>query len=269
MYALDFEYDGGLLSDYGFIICNFNSTSGADIIDAGSTITFNKVSRYRGKQFSLVGTQYDTCIQANFHICKNPDIFDDLKITDDEFRKIFRWLNRKEFLKFRVVDNEDLSESRFYYSSFNISKIKIGEVLYGIDLTMETDKPFAYGNEQVFYFEITDTSKSVLISDYSDEIGSLYPNVKIVCNEDGDLSISNSFDNSVVLIKNCKTGEKITLYGSTQIITSSLDNHDICNDFNYEFLKISNSIETRYNNITVSLPCCIEISYSPIIKDIP
>lgn len=269
MYALDFEYDGRLLSDYGFIICDFNGTSGADIVDAGSKITFNKVSRYRGKQFSLAGTQYDECIQANFHICKNPDIFDDRKITDEEFRKIFRWLNRKEFLKFRVVDNEELCESRFYYSSFNLSKIKIGEILYGIALTMETDKPFAYGNEQIFNFDITDTSNSVLICDYSDEIGYLYPNVKIVCNKNGDLSISNSFDNSTVLIKNCTAGEEIVLLGSAQIITTSYASHDICDDFNYEFLKIGNSIDSCYNSITISLPCNIEISYSPIIKDIP
>lgn len=44
MYALDFEYDGQYLSDYGFIICDFNSSSGADIVSAGSMITFNTVS---------------------------------------------------------------------------------------------------------------------------------------------------------------------------------------------------------------------------------
>lgn len=49
MRAIDFEYDNRYLSDYGFIICDFNFGSGANEIDAGSTITFNKISRHSGK----------------------------------------------------------------------------------------------------------------------------------------------------------------------------------------------------------------------------
>lgn len=269
MYALDFEYDGRYLSDYGFIICDFNSTSGANISNAGSKVTFNTVPRQHGKHFGLVGTQYNECIQTNFHICKNPDLFDDMRITDEEFRKIFRWLNRREFLKFRVLDDETHFGSRFYLASFNVSKIKIGEILYGIDLTMETDKPFAYGKELHYSWEITDASTGVLITDISDEIGFIYPYAKIYCKADGDLSIANSFDNSIVLIKNCSAGEEIIFHGDSLVITTSYASHDICNDFNYEFLKIGNSIDNRYNKITVSIPCELEIRYSPIIKDMP
>ena len=35
MFALDFEYDGRYLSDYGFIICDFNGSSGAEEITLG------------------------------------------------------------------------------------------------------------------------------------------------------------------------------------------------------------------------------------------
>lgn len=49
MRAIDFEYDNQYLSDYGFIICDFNFSSGANEVDAGSTITFNKISRHSGK----------------------------------------------------------------------------------------------------------------------------------------------------------------------------------------------------------------------------
>lgn len=50
MRAIDFEYDNQYLSDYGFIICDFNFSSGANEVDAGSTITFNKISRHSGKR---------------------------------------------------------------------------------------------------------------------------------------------------------------------------------------------------------------------------
>ena len=49
MYASDFEYDGHYLSDFGFVVCDFDGASSYDVISAGSKITFNKVSRNRGK----------------------------------------------------------------------------------------------------------------------------------------------------------------------------------------------------------------------------
>ena len=56
MYALDFEYgdfstglddDKAKLSDFGFIICQFDATGGANIASAGSTITFTQLPELR------------------------------------------------------------------------------------------------------------------------------------------------------------------------------------------------------------------------------
>ena len=269
MYALDFEYDNNLLSDYGFIVCDFNSSSGANVVSAGSKITFNKVSKYKGKKYNLTNTQYDECIQATFDICKNPDIFDDLKITDEEFRKIMRWLNRREFLNFKVIYEENNIEERYYNASFNVSKIKINEVLYGLQLVMETDKPFSYGKEQCFCYDFNDTTQTAILYDPSDEIGYLYPNMTITCNSNGNLSIYNEMTDSTIVINNCSEGEIITMDCDSEIISSSNTSHDIYDDFNYEFFKIGNTINNRVNKITSTLPCRIEIRYYPIIKDTP
>lgn len=271
MYALNFEYDNKFLSDYGFIICDFDSSSGATTVSTGSKITFNTVPMRKGQNYSLTSTQYDECIQTTFDICKNPDIYDDLRITDDEYRELIRWLNRKEYLKFQILDDEIFNErgTCYYEASFNIDKIKIREILYGIKLTMETNKPFGYGQKQYISWNISDISKSYLIRDISDEIGYTYPYVIITCNANGDLVIHNETENCKTIIKNCKNGEVIKIDGTNQIISSSYDNHDICNDFNYEFFKISNTINRRKNMISVSLPCKLEIAYNPIIKDSP
>lgn len=270
MYALDFEYDGQYLSDYGFIICDFNSSSGADIVSAGSIITFNTVSTNKGKKFSLTGTQYDECIQTTFDICKNPDLYDDLQITNDEYRDLMRWLNRREFLKFQVLDEDDKERETCYYeASFNIDKIKINEILYGMELTMETNKPFGYGQEQSVSWNIVDESRSYLLSDISDEIGYTYPSMKITILKSGDLSIHNEMENCTMVFNNCTAGEVITIDGNAQIVTSSLSSHKIYNDFNFEFFRIGNTINNRNNRISVTLPCKLEISYTPIIKDTP
>lgn len=272
MYAIDFEYDGHYLSNYGFIICDFDSASGADVVDAGSKITFNKVSRNRGKQYSLTSTQYDECIQATFDICKDPDKYDykDMVISNDEYRDLMRWLNRREFLKFHAFYLDDKERETCYYDvSFNVDKIKIGDVLYGLRLTMESNKPFGYGKEQYASHTFSDVTKEYLFSDISDEIGSTYPYVTITCNVDGDLQIYNEDEDCTTLIKNCKVGEVITMDGNAQIISTTYASHDICNDFNYEFFRIGNTIRTRHNRITVSKPCKLEIRYAPIIKDTP
>lgn len=267
MYALDFEYDGQLLSDYGFIICDFNSSSGADIVTAGSQIVFNIVSRNQGKSYGLTSTQYDECISATFDICKNPDLADDLRINDDEYRDLFRWLNRNEFLKCRFVnENED---DRYYDVSFNISKVKIGEILYGIELAMVSNRPFAYGEEKNISLTFGASSLTSKFYDTSDEIGYIRPYMTITCLEAGNLTIQNTTYDCKTLINNCSNGEVIYLDNENQIIKSSNESHDICHDFNYDFFKIGNTYSNRENNITVSIPCKIDIRYSPIIKDSP
>lgn len=274
MRAIDFEYDNQYLSDYGFIICDFNFSSGANEVDAGSTITFNKISRHSGKRYGLSSTQYDECITTSFDICKNPDIYDpeDMEISNDEYRDIMRWLNRREFLKFQVIDdgNDNLKRDTCYYNaSFNVNKIKINEKLCGMRLTMETDKPFGYGQEQSVSWTFSDSNVSKILSDISDEIGYTYPTVIITINRNGDLSLYNELENCTTVIKNCKVGEVITLNGDTQIITTTYAGHDICNDFNFEFFRIGNTINNRNNHISVSLPCNVVIKYTPIIKDTP
>lgn len=270
MYATDFEYDGKFLSDFGFIVCSFEGGSGLETVSAGSEITFNKASRSQGKVHSLTSTNYTACIQTTFQICKDPCAHKNQLITSDEYREIMRWLNRREFLRFRpLTDSESDAEDIYFNAGFNVSKIMLDGRLYGLELTMETDKPFGYGSLRSFKWDIGNTSKVKDLKDFSDEIGFIYPNVKIVCKANGDLSVKNTDEDCNMIIKNCKSGEVITINGDTQIISSSLSAHNIAADFNFDFLRIGNRYDNRDNKITVSLPCEITISYCPVIKDIP
>lgn len=269
MYALDFEYDNRYLSDFGFIICSFDSPSGADVVSAGSKITFNTVSQNKGARYGLTGTQYDECITTTFDICKNPDMYENLEITNDEYLELIRWLNRKKFLKLHIIDDEHEIEPCYYEASFNISKIKIGEILYGLELEMVTNKPFGYGEKREVTNTFTSSSLSFILKDNSDEIGYIYPSIKIICNQAGDLTITNDFTKSNTCIKGCDLNEVITINGLTREIVSSSPNHDIYNDFNYDYFKIGNEMNTRDNKITTNIPCVITFSYSPIIKNSP
>ena len=270
MHACDFEYDGLYLSDFGFIICRFDNASDIESVNPGSQITFNTVSRNRGKKHSLTGTKYDDCIEASFDICKDPSSHSDLRITDNEYRDLMRWLNRNNFCKFSIIDDENIEmEPRYYNASFNIEKYKVDDILYGLNLSMTTDAPFGYGAERIIRFDIEDVSKSYTIIDTSDEIGYIYPSVIITCKSEGTLLIHNDKEDCTMEIKGCKSGEVISIDGNALIPRSSDKEHKICNDFNFEFLKIGNTFNDRVNRITVNLPCKLEIRYTPIIKDSP
>ncbi len=269
MKPLDFEYDGSFLSDFGFVVCDFNAGNSISDVSAGSNISFMKIPRQHGIKHGLVHTEYHECITSTFDICKNPELHDDMEISDDEFRAIMRWLNRKEFLPFHFIPEEDAvgdAEICYHNASFNLSKLMLDEKLFGIRLKVETDMPYGYGEECVFSWTTTAQDKTKVVMDTSDEIGYTYPTLIITCKENCDLTITNKSMNCVSQIKNCKIGEIITMYGDTNIITTSYDSHDICNDFNYEFFCIGNDYSQRENIITTSHECDVVLKYSPIIK---
>lgn len=270
MIAYDFSYNGILLSDFGFMIGEIDNSSSSEVVSAGSKITFSIVHRHKGKKYGLTSTQYNECIQTTFTIVKNPCCYKDLKITNDEYRDLMRWLNRREFLEFQIFDeDENDRDACFYEASFNIEKRLVGGMLYGLDLTMETNKPFGYGEEQVITWDISDTSKKYILTDISDEIGYIYPDMIITCKSDGDLEITNETEGITMSIDGCSYGETITVYGDTQIISSTKDAHCLYDDFNFEFFRIGNTFENRENIISTTLPCSLTIKYSPIIKDTP
>lgn len=267
MKALDFEYDGLNLSDFGCMICTFDST-GTENITMGSVITFNTTYVNGNNQFLLSNISYETCLETEFDICKNTcDIFNvaNLRFSVEEQRQIMRWLNRGEYLKLKFLD--DGYENIYYEGSFyNIEKIEIAGEVVGFHLYLTTNSPFAFHDAEIFSFDIVSNNGSYIISDISDKIGYTYADLKITCKQSGDLRITNSMDNRTLEIKNCSEGETITI--KNMIIESSLQEHqnDLMNDFNFSFIRISNKFDKRENCLTFSIPCSVTLKYIPTLK---
>ena len=267
MKYVDFEYDGNYLSDFGCIICSFDS-KGLDTINSGGEITFQKTAIQNGKKYLVTSSSYGSCYETTFQICKNPEIFevDEMYFTVEEQREIYRWLNRMEFCKFRFIDDEsDMSEC-WFNGSFNINRLEVGGNIVGFELTFQSDKPFAIGDEYIYKFEANSINSILTIYDTSDEIGYLYVSIEITCNDNGKLQIRNSRNNRVTEINNCTKGEIIKIHDF--MIESSLENHSltIMDDFNYVFPTIENNINDCKNEYTFSLPCNVIFKYKPIRK---
>lgn len=261
MKAYDFLYDNALLSDMGYIICKFDG-SGTDTISNGSVITLNTVSSMNGAKNELSSAVYDEPITATFQICKHPCIYDEREITSDEARELMRWLNRKEFHKFKLINDE--WHNIYLEASFNVSRIEVDGLLMGFELDMVTNSPFAHMESVNILIDNKVKNGSKIIYFESDEEGFIYPEMEITVKADGDLEIGNEFEDRDMVIKNCKNGEVIKV--NYPIIESSLADHKIMNDFNWKFFRLARTINKYKNIVTFSLPCVVKMSYSPIVK---
>lgn len=262
MFFTDFEYDGIRLSDYGYMVCTFDGGS-MTTVENGSQLTFNTVPIKNGELNLLTGTNYSSSIEANFQICKIDTQFsrEDMVFSEDEIREMMRWLNRKQYHKFRILDQDYYDW--YYEGSFNISKIEIGARVCALDLTFMSNQPFARQEQQTHSFTVS-ANGAVTIPGLSDEEGYIYPDMKIIILQDGDLSIQNAADGRNTYIANCERSETITI--SHPIISTSSATHKIQNDFNWKFLRLVNSFGSTDNALTFSLPCEVTITYSPIVK---
>lgn len=261
MKIYDFEYDNMMLSDFGFVICKFDS-SGIDTVSNGAELSFNTIASQYGAKYELTSVNYNDPLTATFQICKNVCTSPVEEVTVEEARTIMRWLNRKGFHKFRFINDEYIGI--YFKASFNVRRVEVGGILYGFELDMTTNAPFAFHEPiKINIINSLENGKHVVVSE-SDEEGYIYPRTEIEVKSDGDLTIYNELEDRTTFIKNCKQGEIIKF--DYPVIETSLASHEIQNDFNWTFFRIAKQFRESANNLTISLPCDIKIEYSPVVK---
>ena len=260
MKAFDFEFDGKRLSDFGMVLCKFDS-SGIETV-SGVQISFNTVSTNNGAKHELVSTTYEDCLETTLQICKHSCTGGVQEINSTEYRELTKWLARKKFLKFKILDGDYID--LYFEVMFNISKIEINGGVIGLELEVRTNRPFALKEPRIISINNTSVNGEYSINDISHEEGYIYPYTEIIVNQDGNLKIHNAIENRDTYIANCKNGEIITM--DYPVIQSSDSSHNIQNDFNWNFFRVANTFENSRNDLTISLPCSIKIKYSPIVK---
>ena len=128
------------------------------------------------------------------------------------------------------------------------------------------ENPFGTQDFKIFTKDLS-ANEQFSIIDESDNIGYIYPDIQIKCKSDGDLELHNSIEDRTTIIKNCKSGEIISIDKNLNISTS-LSSHKIYNDFNFIFFRIANSFNNNQNIISVNISCEITIKYYPIVKGV-
>lgn len=266
--ANDFCFDNQYLSDYGFIIAEFGAID-TETINQGSDIVLSTVPINHGSKYLKSASSYEGVITSEFRIIKSPES-DNYVITDDEYRDIVRWLNRKDYCTLHFIsDSDEETVTCFYDATFNVSQVYDNlRRLVALDLSMTTNRPFGYGQMQSSKMTFSGNGEERKLTDISDEIGLTVPDMQIKINRSGDLTLENITTESALVIKNCIYGETITINGDMKIISTDSAEHreTIANDFNYEFVTIGNTIDNRFNRFIASIPCEVTISYHPVVK---
>lgn len=261
MKAFDFEFDGKRLSDFGCVIANFGN-KGLETISNGSVISFSTVPVLGGSENRLTSVEYEDCLETTIQICKNSCFSDVMEIPSTTFRDLTKWLSRKKFLKFKILDEYYMD--LYYEAKIDISRIELDGKLYGLELQVTTNRPFALREAKTITIKNTETNGKHSINDTSHEEGYIYPRTEITINKAGNLKITNAIENRDTYIANCVVGEVITM--DYPIIQSSVSSHKIQNDFNWNFFRVANTFNNSRNDLTISLPCSIKLEYSPIVK---
>lgn len=185
MYAYDFEFNGKSLSDYGFIICDIGGDTGTENVSAGGTVTIKTVRHGIGRRYVAVGATYERCIEADFTICKDPCIYKEQEISEDELRDLMRWLNRRAFYKMRFFKEPQNDDNGCYYNAaFQISKVCLNGATVGLALHMTTDSPFGHGDKVTLTGDVVTSSDNRLETlikheDTNDDIGYIFPDMTL------------------------------------------------------------------------------------------
>ena len=262
----DFEYDGIALSDKGLAIVSFDGAQDDDI-ETDSQRTFNSISLFGGRYQPFVTSVFEDRLEVEFSIAKNfcGDTANNPYFSIQDIEDIQYWLNRPTSHKFKILDEVEYADV-YWEGSFNLQWIKMGEDTIGFNATFISNRPYAIG-EEVLYEKELGGNEELILPDFSFDEGSIVPTVIIELKQDGNLEFTNTFNDVDIItrIEGCINGEIIT-FDKLMQVSSSIESHDIYNDFNWVFPKIYNVYGNTINKYKSNLNCDCKITYNPVRK---
>lgn len=267
MQFVDFEYDGTSLSSKGMTVVSFDGMQD-DEITTDSQRNFESISLFNGKYQPFVYSIYEDRLEIDFSIGRNicSNDVEDYFLTVAQLESLQYWLNRPTAHKFKILQDAEYVNI-FWEGSFNMDWVKLGEKVIGVNLHFISNRPFALGEKEVFTEENLNQDNVIYIIDSSSDEGSIVPTVEITLKEDGDLELTNTFNEEEIrtIITGCKADEVITFSSALQI-KSSDSSHKVMDCFNWVFPRIYNVYGNNINRFSSNLDCECTISYNPIRK---
>ena len=247
-----------LLSSLGQMLGSF-SASGEEEAELG--YANETVEEFLGDNPVPVyqGSKYSDKLKLEIEIIKNPCVRDySPYFSQHDLREVLRYLTGYQYYKeLQIVDDDSQGENLYYYARFtSVSYEKVGGRVVGIILQGECDSWYAYTKEMTNSYKLTsDGTKNMY--NLSDELYDyLYPVVTLVPDSAGTITITNQTDdNYETTIENVSAGETITMDCKRHILTSSIPDKVILNDFNMHWFRLlpGKNVVSLPANVAVTL----------------
>lgn len=264
MHVVDFEFNGKRASDFNCIV---GSVDGGEegSIPVATKLTLNTVKVHN--TWCIASTEYSEVYTVTLGIVKTPCKDANGYLSETEVLNIMKWLRApKNYKKFKAIYDDGTFSNIYLMGLFTeVNALKIGGKVVGFEMVLETNAAYGYLDEVTNETDLS-SGQSYTIQDPGYEIGYTYPQVKVTCQQAGNLELRNSLMSKSVKINNCSTNEVLTFSGETKVITSSNQLHTkLYNDFNYVFPQIVCTDTSSANTFTSNLRCRLSITYSPIV----
>lgn len=201
-------------------MCEIGS-SGSVKTYGGAEVVFSYAPIVLGYRQAITGSRYEKTLSATIQICKDPEKFseEEMYVRPEEYREIARWLGRRQFLWFHAIDDSEPDRPQpWFRATFTVKRVDAGGRTVGIELNMNTDSPFGYGEEIEENYVFTADNLTKVIEDKNEEPGNIWPEMELVCQTDGSIVLTNKMTKCVFYMKNCVSGELISQSGDTKII---------------------------------------------------
>lgn len=261
VYSSDFSFNGITAASHGLCLCSFDGT--AELTNAGSTLEFTTAKAIGSYKWYSYGHEYAEPLSFTIHIVKK----DYSSFTMSEKAMIARWLLRIDGYKPFQFGTGEYMDIIFNARGESMKEIVVGQT-QGIEVNFVCESPFGFTPVTHKKFKITGDNQQFLFNNDSEEIGYIYPSMKITIDFDCDLTIINQSDaNRATTIRDCKAGEIITLNNELKIISTTIPLlHDIQNCFNYQWFRFYRGEFEQDNKLLISGQCTIELEYQLIRK---
>lgn len=253
MDATNFIFDGKSLSDFGFIICEFNGEANTS---TPSTVTFTTLKVPDNDRRRFLSSNYDDVISFEFSIAKYESKKNNLPINSYEDRVMRKWLCREDGFHELIIEQDDFYNI-YYNAQINITPQMVAGRIRGYRLTVTTDNVYGYTEPLETEFDISSTSPYTFLA-LSDRADYFYPIWEITPKQNGDLHLKvlEDINQTNTILKSVKANSKIIINSENGIIEGiSPDN------FNWQLPRIVQDYDETINTITSTLTCHIKIKY--------
>ena len=231
------------LSNYGLILASFENPNSKDE-DIG--MNHNTIEEYIGHDPIPVylGSSFNSKLRPTATLVKDPYLYineSDKYFSEHECREVLRQLTG--FRGYKQMQIFSYKFDELLYFNVRITDVKyqkIGGKVAGIILEMECDSQFAWSSDFNYTFQASPSSNIVFFNTSDNLYDYALPKVMIKSeSEIPELSIINIDDNNwTSTLKMLSANEIITMDSKQCILSSSVPDRIISNDFNMHFIRL-------------------------------